>query len=126
MADRASILSTAAAKTNFQTSESCAFGTIPGGDSHDGRADVQSWNFLLLSVPRLRDRLRQTSSRQTLGGRSGTRPWLLCEFDDPTLQALSAGQRILLRMGPIDERRVKVRLAELRRLLVADSAQPGR
>ncbi len=64
--------------------------------------------------------------RPAINGVQPARPWLLYEFDDPTLQALSAGQRILLRMGPIDERRVKVRLAELRRRLVADSAEPGR
>jgi Protein of unknown function (DUF3014) len=47
------------------------------------------------------------------------RPWVLYEFDDPALQALSSGQKILLRMGADNERRVKGRLAELRRLLVA-------
>ena len=52
-------------------------------------------------------------------GLNPSRPWLLYEFDDPALQALSAGQRILLRMGPDNERRVKARLAELRNLLVA-------
>lgn len=43
------------------------------------------------------------------------RPWVLYEFDDPALQSLAAGQKILLRMGPINERRVKIRLKELRR-----------
>jgi hypothetical protein len=47
------------------------------------------------------------------------RPWVLYEFDDPALQSLAAGQKILLRMGPVNERRVKARLAELRRLLTA-------
>ena len=46
------------------------------------------------------------------------RPWVLYEFDDPALQQLSSGQRLLLRMGPVNERRVKARLAELRALLV--------
>ena len=45
------------------------------------------------------------------------RPWVLYEFADPALQSLSAGQRILLRTGPVNERRLKARLAELRRLL---------
>jgi hypothetical protein len=45
------------------------------------------------------------------------RPWVLYEFEDPTLQSLSAGQRILLRTGPINERRLKAKLAELRRML---------
>jgi Protein of unknown function (DUF3014) len=47
------------------------------------------------------------------------RPWVLYEFDDPAFQALSSGQKILLRMGADNERRVKGRLAELRRLLAA-------
>jgi len=45
------------------------------------------------------------------------RPWVLYEFDDPALQALSAGQRILLRMGLANELRVKARLREIRRLV---------
>ena len=45
------------------------------------------------------------------------RPWVLYEFADPALQSLSAGQKMLLRMGPVNERRIKARLAELRRLL---------
>jgi len=48
-----------------------------------------------------------------------SRPWLLYEFDDPALEGLSAGQKLLVRMGPVDERRVKLRLRELRALLVA-------
>jgi hypothetical protein len=47
------------------------------------------------------------------------RPWVLYEFDDPALQSLSAGQRTLVRMGPDNERRIKARLVELRRRLVA-------
>jgi len=57
--------------------------------------------------------------RPRIDGPQPARPWLLYEFDDPALQSLSAGQRTLLRMGPVNERRVKVRLAELRRLLAA-------
>ena len=51
------------------------------------------------------------------------RPWVLYEFDDPTLQSLSAGQRLLLRMGPVNERRVKARLAEFRRLVAGEAAR---
>jgi hypothetical protein len=45
------------------------------------------------------------------------RPWVLYEFEDPALQSLSAGQRILMRTGPVNERRLKAKLADLRRLL---------
>lgn len=51
-----------------------------------------------------------------------SRPWVLYEFDDPDLRALSAGQRLLVRMGLANERRVKRRLAELRRLLASSPA----
>jgi hypothetical protein len=47
------------------------------------------------------------------------RPWVLYEFDDPALQSLTAGQRVLLRMGPANERRVKARLIEFRRLVTS-------
>lgn len=47
------------------------------------------------------------------------RPWTLYEFDDPALQSLTAGQKLMLRMGLVNERRVKYRLAELRKLLAA-------
>jgi hypothetical protein len=50
------------------------------------------------------------------------RPWVLNEFDDPALQSLSAGQKILLRMGPVNERRMKTKLAEIRRLVTAGAA----
>jgi hypothetical protein len=50
------------------------------------------------------------------------RPWVLNEFDDPALQSLSAGQKILLRMGPVNERRMKTKLSEIRRLVTAGTA----
>jgi hypothetical protein len=47
------------------------------------------------------------------------RPWVTYEFDDPALQALSSGQRTLLRMGPVNQRRVKARLVAIRRLIIS-------
>lgn len=52
-----------------------------------------------------------------INGPQPARPWVLYEFDDSALEALTIGQRTLLRMGAVNERRVKVRLTELRRLL---------
>jgi hypothetical protein len=46
------------------------------------------------------------------------RPWVFYVFDDPALESLSSGQKILLRMGVANERRVKAKLTELRRQLV--------
>lgn len=51
------------------------------------------------------------------------RPWVLYEYEDPTLQSLSAGQRMLLRTGPVNERRLKAKLAELRRLLATGATR---
>ena len=51
------------------------------------------------------------------------RPWLLYEFDDPQLESLAAGQKILLRMGVRNERRVKARLVELRSLVATTPAR---
>jgi hypothetical protein len=47
------------------------------------------------------------------------RPWVMYEFSDLALQSLSAGQRTLLRLGPVNQRRVKTKLAEVRRLATA-------
>lgn len=46
-----------------------------------------------------------------------TQPKVLYEFAEPQLQELSAGQKILVRMGPDNEARVKVKLREIRKLL---------
>jgi hypothetical protein len=46
------------------------------------------------------------------------RPWVRYEYADPTLQGASAGWKIMLRIGPVNERRLKARLAEWRAELV--------
>jgi hypothetical protein len=46
------------------------------------------------------------------------RPWVRYEFADPALESLSAGQKILLRVGPVNERRLKGKLADIRQELV--------
>jgi hypothetical protein len=43
-----------------------------------------------------------------------TRPWVHYEFVDPKLEALSAGQKLMVRMGPVNEKRLKARLRALR------------
>lgn len=42
------------------------------------------------------------------------RPWVRYEFADPALEALPAGSKMLLRMGPENARRLKAKLTELR------------
>ena len=48
-------------------------------------------------------------------------PKVLYEFADPALEGRSAGQKILMRMGPVNEARVKVRLRDIRRALTAQN-----
>lgn len=43
------------------------------------------------------------------------RPWVRYEFSDPALEALSPGQKMLLRMGPANAERLKAKLADIRR-----------
>lgn len=50
-----------------------------------------------------------------------TRPWVHYEYADERLESLSAGQKILLRVGLDHERRLKARLADFRRALLAAS-----
>lgn len=50
------------------------------------------------------------------------KPWVLYEFNDASLQAMTSGQRMLLRTGPVNERRIKSKLRELRRLLTSTAA----
>lgn len=44
-------------------------------------------------------------------------PWLRYEFADPALQGLSAGQKLLLRVGPEHRRALKQKIGELRTLI---------
>ena len=46
------------------------------------------------------------------------RPHVLYEYADPELEALAAGQKVLIRAGPENAARLKARLRELRALLV--------
>lgn len=48
-----------------------------------------------------------------------TRPWLRYEFADPQLEALPAGQKILLRMAPPEREKLRRSLRALRQHLVA-------
>ncbi|MEJ2700374.1 MAG: DUF3014 domain-containing protein, partial [Desulfuromonadales bacterium] len=56
------------------------------------------------------------------------RPSVRYKFADPDLEALSAGQKILIRMGPDNAAKVKAKLREIRQELTARihlSAPPG-
>jgi Protein of unknown function (DUF3014) len=48
-----------------------------------------------------------------------TRPWVRYEFVDPKLEALSSGQKIMVRLGTINEQRLKAWLAGFRQAIVS-------
>jgi hypothetical protein len=56
----------------------------------------------------------------TVGPLALVQPKVLWEYADPRLEALPAGQKVLLRMGPENADRVKARLAVIRRLVATD------
>lgn len=53
------------------------------------------------------------------------RPWTRYQFIDEDLQALAAGQKMLLRVGPANERRLKAKLLEVRKLLTRAALPSG-
>jgi hypothetical protein len=65
----------------------------------------------------------QVQLTEVKGPIESTRPWVRYEFVDSELEELSAGQKVLLRVGLANERKLKLKLAELRSALVG--AQPA-
>jgi hypothetical protein len=53
-----------------------------------------------------------------------TQPKVFYEYADPKLESLSAGQKLLIRMGPANEAIMKAKLRELRRNLVNRPEEP--
>jgi hypothetical protein len=53
-----------------------------------------------------------------------TQPNVLFEYADPQLEALSSGQKLLLRMGPDNARRVQAKLKELRAIVTRPATAP--
>lgn len=53
-----------------------------------------------------------------------TQPKVMYEFADPALAELSAGQKTMVRVGPDNEARLKAKLREIRKALVADPPKP--
>ena len=48
---------------------------------------------------------------------ASTHPWLRYEFVDPALEALPAGQKVMLRVGPANQQRLRSKLKEMRATL---------
>jgi hypothetical protein len=53
-----------------------------------------------------------------------TQPKVFYEYADPKLEALSSGQKLLLRMGPANEAIMKAKLRELRKAVVNRPDEP--
>lgn len=53
------------------------------------------------------------------------RPWVRYEFTDPKLETLSAGQKMLIRMGPVNHRRLRAKLLEVRKLVTGAAVAPA-
>ena len=49
------------------------------------------------------------------------RPWVRYEFADPALESLSSGQKIMLRVGSVNQNRLKSRLSALRQEIIERS-----
>ena len=77
----------------------------------------------LIATPEPRGPL-QVQLTRVQGEVASTRPWVRYEFADPTLQALSSGQKMLLRMGPDNARRLKAVLVDLRKRVATGGAIP--
>lgn len=48
-------------------------------------------------------------------------PKVLYEFADPTLEQLSAGQKMMIRMGPVNESRAKAKLRDIRHAITGQT-----
>lgn len=53
-----------------------------------------------------------------------TQPKVFYEYADPKLEGLSAGQKLLLRMGPANEAAMKVKLRDFRKAIVNRADEP--
>jgi hypothetical protein len=76
---------------------------------------------LLLATPQPEAPLK-VQLVEVKGSVASTRPWVRYEFADPDLESLAAGQKILLRVGPDNERRLKAKLTQIRAALSGAAA----
>lgn len=60
----------------------------------------------------------QVHLTEVKGTVESVKPWVRYEFANPAFELLSAGQKIMLRVGPVNEHRLKARLAAIRQQLI--------
>lgn len=71
----------------------------------------------LLQAPEMTQPVKLTLT-QVQGPVTSSEPWLRYEFDDPALEALPAGQKIMIRVGRDNELALKAKLKEFREHIV--------
>jgi hypothetical protein len=76
----------------------------------------------LLATPEVEQPLR-VQLTEVKGPIPAEQPWTRYEFADPALESLSAGQKILLRTGEVNARRLKAKLMEFRKELLRHVGQ---
>jgi hypothetical protein len=67
----------------------------------------------------------EVSLLEVKGPIASVQPWVRYEFTDPALRKLTAGQKMLLRTGPDNQRRLQAKLMEIRRLVSGAALAPG-
>ncbi|MHB1198887.1 MAG: DUF3014 domain-containing protein [Polaromonas sp.] len=72
----------------------------------------------LLATPNATEQAIKVQLTEVKGSVPSVRPWVRYEFADPALESLTAGQKILLRVGPVNQRRLKAGLTALRQELL--------
>lgn len=74
----------------------------------------------LLATPAVAEPIR-VKLVDVKGSVKSLQPWTRYEYADPALEKLSAGQKILLRVGPDNQQRLKAKLQELKAKIVANA-----
>jgi hypothetical protein len=87
----------------------------PGKNFNDRLIEVVD---LMLAAPEPEGPVRLQLT-EVKGPIPSQRPWVRYEFEDPRLEAMPAGQKVMVRVGLVNERRLKTRLAEFRNEIVA-------
>lgn len=72
----------------------------------------------LLATPNASEQAIKVQLTEVKGSVPSVQPWVRYEFADPALESLSAGQKILLRVGPVNQRRLKAKLTAIRQELL--------
>jgi Protein of unknown function (DUF3014) len=72
----------------------------------------------LLATPTAKDGLG-VNLTEVKGPIAAARPWVRYEFSDATLESLSSGQKMILRAGPDNQARLKIKLQEIRRQITS-------